>query len=411
MIVCERGIETTKTIPGRRGVKMGGRDMENRAEVSRLTNRQLHRVVVSLVGQERECTLSVVDHLIEIERRRVYAELGHSSIYGYCTDELGYSRTAANRRIVAARTVRRFPRIRRMLAERQLTLSTLAALGRELDGENCRALLARVCGKSSEEAQRALAELRGIRPVREKIQRVVTVARNRNGRAPQGPENGGLAGSGQTAKRSLVDDGAPASLLSPAPAQASPTQQVTKNEVRCGPETQQAPEPKGATQSAPTEHRFRFEFSGDEAFMALYREAAALVSNRLGGNVTIEDTMKLALQALVDRDAPERRNARRERKSSHRKQSPAGRGKPQRSRHIPADTRDTVHERDGNRCTFVSDEGRHCRARRNLQVDHVIPWAKGGTHDPGNLRLLCATHNRLMAQREFGHASIPVRRE
>jgi 5-methylcytosine-specific restriction endonuclease McrA len=379
---------------------MGGNPVKTVTGIAGLTNEQLHRVVVSLARQERECTLSVVDHLIEIERRRMYAELGHSSVYGYCTDELGYSRTAANRRIVAARTVRRFPRTRRLLAERRLTLSTLAVVAGELNGENCRALLTRICGKSAEEAQRAIAELRGIRPVREKIQRVVAVTGNRKAISCRKPETEGM-----------VRDGQPASLLSPASAQPALTQHVTRNEVRCGPERPQGHATDDVTRTVPTEHRFRFEFSGDEAFMTLYRRATALVSNRLGGSVTIEDTMRLALEALVDRDAPERRKVRREQRAGRRAQRPVKAGKQHRSRHIPAGIRDTAHERDGSRCTFVSDRGQRCRARHNLQVDHVVPWAKGGTHDLDNLRLLCATHNRLMAQREFGPASIPSRRE
>ena len=355
--------------------------MKTRADFARLTNKQLHRNVVSLVGQERECTLSVVDHLIEVERRRLYAELGHSSIYGYCTEELGYSRTAANRRIVAARTVRRFPRTRRLLAERQLTLSTLAAIGRELDGDNCRALLSRVCGKSTEETGRAIAELRGIRPVREKIQQVVTVSSR------------------------------PAAAMPAAPTQPTLSQPVTKNEVRCGPQNAQTPEAKKVARAPVTEHRYRFEFSGDEAFMDLYRKAAAAVSNRLGGRVSIEETMRFALEALVDRDDPATRKVRRERRSAGRKGTRVKTQKQPRSRHVPAGIRDAVHERDGGQCTFVSDQGRRCGAVRNLHVDHVVPWAKGGTHEPDNLRLLCAAHNRLMAQREFGPGSIPVKRD
>jgi 5-methylcytosine-specific restriction endonuclease McrA len=61
-----------------------------------------------------------------------------------------------------------------------------------------------------------------------------------------------------------------------------------------------------------------------------------------------------------------------------------------------------VFERDGGRCTFVGDDGRRCESDWNLQIDHIVPYAKGGDNSPENLRLLCARHNRLAAEREFG---------
>jgi len=404
--------------------------------LARFTNRQLHSAAVSLSRQERECTLAIVDHLIEIERRRLFAERGHSSVYGYCTDELGYSRTAANRRIVAARAVRRYPRIRLMLQERRLTLSTLAAIGRDLDGENCRTLLSRVCGKSAKEVERAIAELRGIRPVREKIQHVVAIAKGGAVKAVDRVD-GDMKDADNVVSSAACD--AQPDLLSGTPAQLIVGTQDVQSEVRCGPENTQPIANTGVTASKMTEHRFRFEFSGDEAFMALYQQAAVLVSNRLGGQVSIEETMKIALQALVERDDPGRRKSRRESRAARATpaKEPRAAGKQvagttgrdnrdrastlaavasatqhrKRSRHIPAVIRDAVHERDGRRCTFMSDQGRRCRAVRNLHIDHIFPWARGGAHELSNLRLLCATHNRLVAEREFGASLVSRQRE
>jgi 5-methylcytosine-specific restriction endonuclease McrA len=72
------------------------------------------------------------------------------------------------------------------------------------------------------------------------------------------------------------------------------------------------------------------------------------------------------------------------------------------SRHIPQATRDHVFHRDGERCTYVGPNGRRCTATTNLQIDHVVPFARGGTHEANNLRLLCAEHNRRGAELVFG---------
>ncbi len=37
-----------------------------------------------------------------------------------------------------------------------------------------------------------------------------------------------------------------------------------------------------------------------------------------------------------------------------------------------------------------------------LQIDHIIPFAQGGTNYPDNLRLLCQQHNLREAIKDFG---------
>ncbi len=73
-----------------------------------------------------------------------------------------------------------------------------------------------------------------------------------------------------------------------------------------------------------------------------------------------------------------------------------------RTRHISQTVRDEVFVRDGGRCTFTSKNGKRRGETRNLEIDHIIPYAKGGDHSPENLRLLCAQHNRLAAEDEYG---------
>jgi hypothetical protein len=62
-----------------------------------------------------------------------------------------------------------------------------------------------------------------------------------------------------------------------------------------------------------------------------------------------------------------------------------------------------VHARDGEQCTFVSADGRRCKARAFLELHHHdIPFAKGGPATVENLRLVCRAHNAWFAERDFG---------
>ena len=76
-----------------------------------------------------------------------------------------------------------------------------------------------------------------------------------------------------------------------------------------------------------------------------------------------------------------------------------------RSRAIPAAVRRQVWERDRGCCSYVDrGSGRRCGSRHLLEIDHVVPYALGGSAEPDNLRLLCAAHHRYRhARRGAAH--------
>ncbi|HYM81393.1 MAG TPA: hypothetical protein VEY91_08275, partial [Candidatus Limnocylindria bacterium] len=71
-------------------------------------------------------------------------------------------------------------------------------------------------------------------------------------------------------------------------------------------------------------------------------------------------------------------------------------------RHIPADVKRTVWERDGGQCTFVGAAGQRCPARTLLEFDHMDPVARGGQATVEKMRLRCRGHNQYGAECTFG---------
>ena len=76
-----------------------------------------------------------------------------------------------------------------------------------------------------------------------------------------------------------------------------------------------------------------------------------------------------------------------------------------RSRYIPVPVRREVWRRDGGCCSYVDPHsGRRCGSRFLLELDHIVPFALGGSAEPGNLRLHCSAHR--FRHRE--HGPLPV---
>jgi hypothetical protein len=71
-------------------------------------------------------------------------------------------------------------------------------------------------------------------------------------------------------------------------------------------------------------------------------------------------------------------------------------------RHLPAEVKRAVRARDGDQCTFVSENGHRCEARTRLEFDHVLEVARGGMSTVEGLRLRCQAHNQYTAERTFG---------
>jgi hypothetical protein len=72
------------------------------------------------------------------------------------------------------------------------------------------------------------------------------------------------------------------------------------------------------------------------------------------------------------------------------------------SRRPPADVRRAVCRRDGDRCAYVSRDGRRCEERGFLEFHHVIPYAMGGETTVENIQLRCRAHNGYEAELFYG---------
>lgn len=375
-----------------------------RSTVSRLSDKRLLSTLTDLTRNERDLTVEILLHLGEVEQRKLHFKLGYGSLFEYCTKRLRYSDSAAGRRVQAARSLRRFPEIGDMLRQGELSLLTLSLVAGILTEETKFAVLSSIRGKSKREVERIVSRHRPVTSIRDRIRPVCI-------RVPHGPlcppTQLTPTGGSDSAEPGSVDpdDELPArSALKPTTVPRSPLDTVLEAHV--------------------------IQFAAGSDFVSKLEQMRALLSHTKP-RATLEEIFGVAMEAYLDKHSPERRAKRRKARARKARSNgngktgakPSGqskeagpattveklsksqgesRGAPPRTRRIPAAVRDDVFARDRGQCTYISAVGKRCKSKHNLQIDHVVPVARGGSNDPSNLRLLCAYHNRLEAERILG---------
>ncbi|HEU5058398.1 MAG TPA: HNH endonuclease [Kofleriaceae bacterium] len=79
-------------------------------------------------------------------------------------------------------------------------------------------------------------------------------------------------------------------------------------------------------------------------------------------------------------------------------------------RYVPRDVRRAVVARDGERCSFVAEDGRRCEETGFLELDHLVPVAQDGEATVDNVRVLCRAHNQFEAKRILGPEAVEAGR-
>ena len=82
--------------------------------------------IKTLVHKERELTSEILHYFREVERRRLYAKRGYSSLFEFATKELKYSESQAQRRISAMRLLKELPVIEEKIKSGELSLTVIS---------------------------------------------------------------------------------------------------------------------------------------------------------------------------------------------------------------------------------------------------------------------------------------------
>ena len=203
--------------------------MSDRYRLIALGNDALVAALSKLVRCENDLLSDLLAHLAELDERRLYLDLGFTSMFAYCTEALGLCRSSAYRRIAAARVCRRYPEVFARVAAGELQTSVLAALSRHLTHENSAELFA-VCSRKSCEQVEELLAIRFPKPdVADSIRRLRPASSSmgiRNASVSSGPSLGVVTAVPGVLRAEQVTVGAPLQVASKAGPAARRADQV-----------------------------------------------------------------------------------------------------------------------------------------------------------------------------------------
>ena len=321
--------------------------------LAQLSDEGLHGEVKRLVGRANTLTAELLAHLGEVEARGIHRERACSSLYTYCVYELCMSEDEAQRRCRAARLARQFPVLLEMLAEASIHLTGVLLIGPHLTADNQSELLARVRYRTKREIERIVGELA---PASDLPPRVEVL----HGEQP-----------------THIEQWEPPT----APARQRATWAAYVRALAGA--VRQRSAGIAADQTPP---RAEPESCVDVTALPL----PAPQEPRLPASNTNADVEAPRARYRIHFPAPARNRPT--------TQGPA----PARNRHVPAEVRRTVWQRDDGCCAYTDARGQRCPERSGLEFHHRKPHARGGPASVNNLELRCRAHNALAAELDFG---------
>ena len=340
--------------------------------LAQLSDRELLASVQAAANNERAATATLIALLAELDARRLYLGEGCSSLFTYCTQVLHLSEHAAYNRIETARAARRFPVILDLVEAGAMTLTTVRLLAPHLTDANHRDLLERARHKMKRDVELLVATIRPSADVPSAVRKLPTPAVK--------------AESPMLMDEAVTQNSVVSSL------QAAPWLPPAAEPVRAQP---------AASVKPLTPERYKIQVTVSRDTYDTLRRAQDLLRHSIPNGDPARIIARAFERLVIDL----------ERKKTAATGRPGrGRAASTRSRHIPAEVRRAVWQRDAGRCRFAGSQGR-CAETGFLEYHHVVPYADGGPMTADNLELRCRAHNRYEADLWSGAVSTSSMRE
>ena len=262
----------------------------------------------NLIREEQKLLSVILAHLEEIERRKLYSDLGYKSLFDYCLKELNYSEQQAWRRINSMRVIKKLPELKKHVDNGSLSLSNInlaSSLFKDAkinSKEKQLEIFAEITNTTKKECEEKIFELK--------------------------KEYGVL----KTPSRTII--------------------QKTSN----------------------NSSRVHVNLSSETL-----RKLEKIKS------LTKEQDLDKIISLMADNYINQKVEVKRKTQNVPIKNS----------RYIPRKVKEIVYKRANGECE-------NCKSTHNLEYEHIIPFAMGGTNDVSNINLYCSNCNKRKAIKDFG---------
>ena len=317
-----------------------------------ISNDELHSLTLTASQNEKSATLILLEHLAEVDHRRLFAIWSCSSLWEYCHKILNYSEAQAYERASATRLMVKVPEVKKELEAGNLSLTTTAKLASHVAREKCAPaetllLLKSVTGKSKRKVEEVLAG-ESTSPARPDQVRVVTQELTR---ITMDVDSDFLELMNRVQELSGHPGSKPQDLF-----KIMLKEYAKRREVKARAAVHNTPSLRPAE---------------------VCRESKA--ANTQMNDLNLQNEMKGA------------------------EGSTTGAQTISRSRCTSKEVKTKIRIRSGDQCEYINPKtGRRCECRTQLQYDHIQPFAQNGANTFENIRHLCAAHNRLAAILSYG---------
>ncbi len=353
----------------------------------KLSDSELVASLKSKSQMERNLTVDIIELLAEVDRRKLYLELGFASLLEFCVKELKYSESSAYRRISTARLLKDIPEIKESISSGLLNLATVAQAhtfmrqNRKYNGikysvQEKQDFISLLEGKSKKECEIIFSEISPDLPKAETVRQIakdkteITLVVDRE-----------LLEKLEQLKFAY-------SHVAPGASYAEIIGIMADRLMKIGLGKESSMTNK--KNSIKNEAKF------------LNREAGKVGNDATPpGGVAVQNrgltSMKVETALQNKKPGPRSEENSPLNKSGLTKARLGERLK--NSRYISAKVKRFVYEKAGGCCTFENlATGRRCSSQFQLEYDHRYPFALGGETSAENIRLVCRAHNQLYAK-------------
>lgn len=339
----------------------------NERSIHNLSNHDLVQSLGALFDHERRTTHFILLHLKEIQTRKLYADMGFPDLFTMLVRFFKQSESAANQRLQALRLMNDVPEIKERLVAGELNLSTLAMAQRQIRREE------KVTGVKVAAAKKA-----------EIVKRISskTMAEAEKELLSLLPESSKTLA---THERRISTSETRLSLT--IPDRVKEKMEELKN--------------RWAAVNPEMDHLELIERALDIALAKTDKKKHSATASVAQDSKVISKKSGAKLPSVSSNAGLEVKWP--EPPAETRKDLPEKTPTSNRKTYYSRATDQILWSRADSRCEYIDTASeRRCLSKFGLERDHIIPLAKGGTNDIQNLRLLCRTHNQLMARRHFG---------